>query len=163
MFWGHPLGLQVDQLEIIVPDLNAAMDGYVRSFGTCFQVFEVDQTESRFSRSTRRFRLRFGLAQLGGLSIELIQPVSGGTIHKEFLKRHGPGIHHLGVYTLDLSAARRKLDQRGYKLLMEGRIEQVAEFAYYEARDLHCIVELLELSARLPAFLACRASCYPPI
>jgi 4-hydroxyphenylpyruvate dioxygenase-like putative hemolysin len=163
MFLGQRLALTVDQLGIVVPELEKAMDAYVVNFGVRFQVFEVDDTMSQFSGSTRRFRVRFGLGQVGGLSVELIQPVSGRTIHQEFLKHARAGIHHLGFYTLDLKATRRKLDNRGYKVLMEGRIDGVAEFAYYEAHDLHCIVEPLKLSSQLPAFLACHSSIYPKI
>jgi len=90
MFLGEGLALSVDQLGIVVPELEKAMDAYVVNFGVRFQVFEVDDTMSQFSGSTRRFRVRFGLGQVGGLSIELIQPVSGRTIHQEFLK-HCPG------------------------------------------------------------------------
>ncbi len=163
MFLGQRLALKVDQLGIVVPELETAMDAYVVNFGVRFQVFEVDDARSQFSGSSRRFRVRFGLGQLEGLSIELIQPVSGRTIHQEFLKQNGAGIHHLGFYTLNLNAARRKLDNRGYKVLMEGRIDGVAEFAYYEAHDLHCIVEPLKLSSQLPAFLARNASIYQKI
>jgi hypothetical protein len=101
------------------------------------------------------------LGQFGGLSIELIQPVSGRTIHQEFLKGNGPGIHHLGFYVLSLNAARKKLDSQGYAVLMEGRINDVAEFAYYWAHDLHCIVEPLRLSGRLLAFLDEHSRIYP--
>jgi hypothetical protein len=163
MFLGQRLSLKVDQLGIVVPELETAMDAYFENFGVRFQVFEVDETICQFSGSTRRFGVRFGLAQLGSLSIELIQPVSGRTVYQEFLKQNGAGIHHLGFYTLRLSAARKKLDNRGYTVLMEGRIDGVADFAYYKAHDLHCIVEPLELSGQLPAFLARNASIYPEI
>ena len=163
MFLGQKLALKVDQLGIVVPELEGTMDAYFANFGVRFQVFEVDETISQFSGSTRRFRVRFGLGQLTSLSIELIQPVSGRTIHQEFLKQKGPGVHHLGFYTLNLNAARRKLDNRRYKVLMTGRIDGVAEFAYYDAHDMHSIIEPLKLSTQLPAFLARHASTYPEI
>jgi hypothetical protein len=47
--------------------------------------------------------------------------------------------------------------------LMSGQIDGVAEFAYYDAHDMHSIIEPLKLSTKLPAFLARHASTYPEI
>jgi methylmalonyl-CoA/ethylmalonyl-CoA epimerase len=153
-------GLRVDQIGIVVADLEAAMDGYVATFGTAFYVFEVDETMARFSGSSATFRTRFALGQAGGTSIELIQPRAGTTIHSTFLERHGPGLHHLGSYTLSLGASAAQLDRRGYARLMDGAIPGLAEFAYYQAPDLCAIVEPLQLSPRMPLFLARHARRY---
>ena len=48
---GLPAG-HLDQIGIVVPDLNAAMDGYIATLGVAFQVFDVDQTTSSFSGSS---------------------------------------------------------------------------------------------------------------
>jgi hypothetical protein len=65
----------------------------------------------------------------------------------------------LGLVVPHLEAA--MLDSQGYPVLMEGRINDVAEFAYYWAHDLHCIVEPLRLSGRLLAFLDEHSRIYP--
>jgi len=49
MFLGKRLALKVDQLGIVVPELETAMDAYVVNFGVRFQVFEVDDAMSQFS------------------------------------------------------------------------------------------------------------------
>src|SRR5262245_23149644 len=93
----------VDQLGIIVPTLEDAMNGYADMLGVVFSVFEVNETNSRFSGSSPAFRTRFAIAQAGLLSVELIEPVAGTTIHSEHLKNSGPGVHHLGFYVRSLS------------------------------------------------------------
>ena len=150
----------LDQLGIVVPDLNAAMDGYIATLGVAFQVFEVDETTSSFSGSSAGFRLRFAVALIGLSSIELIQPVSGLTIYSEQLKNRGPGIHHIGVYVPDLETSGQGLKQRGYQPLMQGQIQGLGRFAYFEAPDMHLIIELLQLSLELPLFLAEHAAWY---
>jgi len=154
--WGN-----LDQIGILVPDLEAAMDGYVATLGLKFQVFEVDESAGSFSGSSAHFRTRFGVAQVGLSSIELIQPVSGTTIHSEHLRTRGPGIHHIGIYVPSLTTARKALERRGYTALMEGKIRRLGKFAYFEAPDMHCIVEPLQLSIELPLFLAKNATTYP--
>ena len=158
-----PLGAHVDQVAALVPDLEAAMDAYIGSLGVRFQVFEVDETTSSFSGSSAQFRIRIAVALAGLSSIELIQPVSGITLYSEHLQSRGPGIHHLGFYVDDLEEAKRGLAGRGYRELLEGSIRDLGAFAYFEAPDMHCILEPLQLSSNLPLFLARNARWRPDL
>ena len=59
---------RVDQIAVVVPDLEAAMDGYIASLGVRFGVFEATETTISFSGSSERFRLRitpFVIQRLG--------------------------------------------------------------------------------------------------
>jgi glyoxalase/bleomycin resistance protein/dioxygenase superfamily protein len=154
------LGGRIDQIGIVVPDLKTAMDGYIASLGVTFQVFQVDESMADFSGSSPQFRIRFAVAPAGLSSIELIQPVAGTTIYSVHLQARGPGIHHLGVYVDSLPDAKKGLRQRGYKALLEGSIRNLGQFAYFEAPDMHCIVEPLELSPGLALFVAENAEWY---
>jgi hypothetical protein len=51
---------------------------------------------------------------LGGLQLELVQPVSGQSVQREFLRKHGEGINHLGFRVTDLQAGIAKLVKKGY-------------------------------------------------
>jgi hypothetical protein len=148
------LPARVDQIALVVPDLEASMDGYIAKLGVTFGVFEADQSMSSFSGSSPQFRLRIAVALAGLLSIELIQPVAGVTPYSQFLEAHGPGLHHLGVYVDDLAAARKSFAGPGNSCVLEGRIQGLGEFAYFEAPGLHCVFELLQLSLSFPLFLA---------
>jgi methylmalonyl-CoA/ethylmalonyl-CoA epimerase len=154
------LGGHVDQIALLVPDLEAAMDAYVASLGVTFGVFEVTEATSSFSGSSPQFRIRIAVALVGLVSIELIQPVSGVTLYSKHLETRGPGIHHLGVYVDDLAEAKEGLAGRGYESILEGRIDGLGEFAYFDAPDMHCILEPLQLSSDLPLFLAENATWY---
>jgi len=147
-------------IGVVVPDLSTAMDAYISTLGVSFSVFDLDETNSAFSGSSDSFRLRIGFGSLGVSAVELIQPVSGETIHARFLAEKGPGIHHLGFWVGDLSKARTQLEALGYRSLMEGAIRDLGRFAYYEAPELHCIIEPLEFAIGFPLFLARHASVY---
>ena len=151
---------RLDQLGLVVPDLKPAMDGYISTLGVTFQVFEVDESNSSFSGSSAAFRLRFGIALMGLSSIQLIQPVAGETIYSDHLRTRGPGMHHIGVYVTSVDAASDELRQRGYSKLMAGHIDRLGRFAYFDAPDLHTIVEPLQLSIGLPCFLAEKSCTY---
>jgi hypothetical protein len=152
----------VDQIGIIVPRLEYGMNTYADLLGAAFSVFEVDESTSRFSGSSPAFRTRFAVAQIGLVSIELIEPVAGTTIHSEYLKTSGPGIHHVGFYVRSLARSIDQFLKKDYTLSMEGEIEGLGKFAYFHAPDLHCTVEALQLSLSWPLFLAKYARPYRP-
>lgn len=145
---------------IVVNDLKRAMDGYIADFGYTFYQFEVNETNATLSESSATFSLRFGLGQLGMSLVELIQPVSGTTLYSQHLVQRGPGLHHLAFSTLDLAAARNGLAARQYTCLQDGNIRGLVDFSYYDAADLSCIVEPLQFSCDLVAFLVQNAKPY---
>jgi catechol 2,3-dioxygenase-like lactoylglutathione lyase family enzyme len=151
---------RVDQIAFIVPDLEAAMDAYIAKLGVTFGVFEANESMSAFSGSSSRFRIRIAVALAGLLSIELIQPVSGVTLYSKHLDAHGGGLHHLGVYVDNLAKARKLFAGPEYPCVLEGSIRGLGKFAYFEAPDLHCVFELLQLSLSFPLFLAKNAQWY---
>ncbi len=150
----------VDRIGIVVRKLEHGMNAYAETLGATFSVFEVDESTSRFSGSSPAFQTRFAVAQIGLLSIELIEPVAGTTIHSEHLETSGPGIHHLGFYVRSLARSMEQLRKKGYTVSMEGEIAGLGKFAYFDAPDLHCTVEVLQLSLTWPLFLARHATPY---
>jgi hypothetical protein len=100
------------------------------------------------------------VALVGLLSVELIQPLSGLTLYSRHLESRGSGLHHMGVYVDDLAKASNSLVQRGYRLILEGEIHGLGRFAYFEAPEMHCILEVLQLSLSLPVFLVENAKVY---
>jgi len=151
---------RVDQIAVVVPDLEEAMDGYIASLGVRFGVFEANETTSSFSGSSERFRIRIAVALAGLLTIELIQPVSGVTLYSKLLESRGAGLHHIAVHVGNLAEARKSFEGPGRQCILEGSIRGLGKFAYFEAVDLHCVVELLQLSLSLPLFLAGNAKWY---
>jgi hypothetical protein len=145
---------------VIVSDLETAMDGYSANFGYTFFQFEVNEANAHLSTGASSFRLRLAIGQLGLNLLELIQPVSGDTLYSRHLAEEGPGLHHLAFSVTDLAAARSQLAARGYNCLQNGDIRELVEFSYYDGQDLGCIVEPLQLSCNLMAFLLKNAKPY---
>jgi len=138
---------------VIVNDLEAAMDGYIANFGYTFFQFEVNEGNARLSTGSSSFQLRMAIGQLGLNLLELIQPVSGDTLYSRRLGEQGPGLHHLAFSVTDLAAARSQFDASGYDCLQNGSIQGLVDFSYYDAQELGCTVEPLQLSCDLMGFL----------
>ena len=78
--------------------------------------------------------LHVSLGYAGDLQLELIQPVSGPGIHREFLDAHGPGLHHVCFAVDDLSAACAAAEAAGVPVLMRGSMMAgEIEFAYVDS------------------------------
>lgn len=57
------------------------------------------------------------VARMGPVQFELLQPVSGASIQKEFLEKRGEGINHLGFLVDDIDKEVEKLAARGFKVI----------------------------------------------
>ena len=82
------------------------------------------------------------------------------TFYSSTLESHGPGIHHMGIYVDSLAQAKQGLESSGFRTILDGQIRDLGEFAYLEAPDRNCVLEPLQLSSKLPLFLAKHAKHY---
>lgn len=100
------------------------------------------------------FTVHVSLGYAGGLQLELIQPVAGPTIHREFLDRHGPGLHHLCFAVDDVDAACERAVAAGLPVLMRGSMMGGAiEFAYVDGSASGVpYVELARIGPDMQAF-----------
>jgi hypothetical protein len=69
------------------------------------------------------------------IDFEILQPLEGPSIYKEFLKEKGEGLHHVSVVNPaeDVHRALAGFKKAGIEVLMSGRLEGI-EF-YYMATD----------------------------
>jgi methylmalonyl-CoA/ethylmalonyl-CoA epimerase len=68
------------------------------------------------------FALKIAMGQLGGVLLELLQPLDDRSPHAEFLKERGEGMHHLAYVVADFDdqlAAMRAADPAA-ELLVDG-------------------------------------------
>ena len=79
------------------------------------------------------FTIHVSLGYAGDLQLELIQPVSGPTIHAEFLAAQGPGLHHVCFDVDDVDLACANAEAAGHPVLMRGSMMGgEIEFAYVD-------------------------------
>lgn len=115
-------------------------------------VFGPDATTLRGEPVEMTLHVSLGYA--GDLQLELIQPVSGPGIHREFLDAHGPGLHHVCFAVDDLSAACAAAEEAGLPVLMRGSMmDGEIEFAYLDgSRGGAPYVELARIGPQMQAF-----------
>jgi hypothetical protein len=74
-----------------------------------------------------------------GLVVELVQPLDGPSIYKEWLDEHGEGVQHIAcmMHSQEESDAfKRDWEARGATVLMGGRIGETIEFYYLDTEPM---------------------------
>jgi len=93
-------------------------------------------------------KTRVALGKMGPLGIELLQPVEGETVHKEFLEGSGEGIGHIAYTVDDLEKETAKLVEKGFPVILSIRLEgQTRRSAVYidtRSRFSNLIIELIQ-------------------
>jgi len=138
----------VEQVGIVVKDVDATMEFFSSVFGWGpWGVVELDMKGCLYRGESCDARLKIAFAQSGSIEIELIQVLEGETIHTEFLRERGEGLHHLRFKVDDLDAKLADLAKEGIDVVFRKNLNGV-EFAYLNTdRFGGIMLELIEYKA----------------
>lgn len=89
-------------------------------------------------------RVTLQTAQLGGMELELIQPINGESPHREFLDQKGEGVQHLGFFVDGLKEEVARLTAAGSTVLLTSQFEGGGGVAYLDLDAAGLIVELVQ-------------------
>lgn len=151
---------KLEQVCIIVRDVDKSMESMWSTFGIGpWNVFIIDSgvlDEMTYHGKPAQFSFKIARTQnkVGGFEIELIEPLEGDSIYRDFLRDHGEGVHHVGWQRADspesLIETARSLEKAGFPCMMSGRSYNAA-FAYIDTtRVLNTILELFWLDTSAP-------------
>jgi 4-hydroxyphenylpyruvate dioxygenase-like putative hemolysin len=92
------------------------------------------------------FNLKFKIAQVGDIQIQLCQPGEGKSPYKDFLEKKGEGVYHLGFVVDDVDGSEAELKKRGLKVLSSGRRKDGSGFSYLDTAGKGGVVLLIRKS-----------------
>jgi catechol 2,3-dioxygenase-like lactoylglutathione lyase family enzyme len=78
--------------------------------------------------------LRLARGDIGGLKLELIQPLKGNSVYHEFLEEKGEGLHHLAFMVEDIDAEIADMAGKGFKVVQTGAMPNT-RWVYLESRE----------------------------
>jgi hypothetical protein len=92
------------------------------------------------------FTCRIRFIELGAMSIEIIEPGPEKSAWRDVLDERGPGFHHMGIKTRNLTKQRAYLEGRGHELIQIGGFDAGGgRYAYFNTMpQLGALIELLE-------------------
>lgn len=134
----------VAQIGVVVEDLDRAVSFLESSFGLGpFRVQEIEAPNVWDRGKEKRIKARLGFAMLGEVELELIHILEGDSVHLEFLRQHGEGLHHLGFRVKDFQAKLEQAKAIGFEVLQTGPFGRF--YAYLDTRRHGGIIfELIE-------------------
>ena len=105
----------IDHAGVAVPDLDAAIELYTKSFGMTLVHEEVNEEQG----------VREAMMSVGGDAdptggcIQLLAPLNDESTIAKFLDRSGPGLQQLALRVRDVEAVADVLRERGLRLLYD--------------------------------------------
>lgn len=124
---------RIDQVGVVVRDLEQAVK-YYSSLGIGpFEPLDLKRIErSVHGKPAEDVRNRSRVARMGSVQFELLQPVSGESVQKEFLEKRGEGINHLGFLVDDLDKEVNRLTAKGFTVISSVRYSGGGGVAYLD-------------------------------
>ena len=139
-------------MAVVVRDMDKAVEYYqslgIATFQPEFMLDSSTYTDYKVYGKTPdsidKTRMRF--VQIGSFQLELVQPLEGEPIYKEFLKSKGEGIHHIAYIVDDLEGETAKLAKKDIPVITRVyRGSTGAGFAYFDIRKVgNVIIELIQ-------------------
>lgn len=136
----------VSQIGVVVRDMDKAVEYYSSIFGIGpFTVYEFVPEKHWFMEEPSYLRLLMGKAMWGDIELELLQPLEGESLHKDFLETHGEGLQHLGFNIPSYDEMFDKFRKAGFKPLMraETYVETYKGYlkaCYFDTRSIGGII-----------------------
>jgi catechol 2,3-dioxygenase-like lactoylglutathione lyase family enzyme len=115
---------RIVQIGIVVADCDRTRQLLTALFGIGpFRLVEwPDRPEAKFYYHgvEEKVRFRQAFVQLGGVEVELIQPLEGRSGYRDFLDQTGGGIHHVLFEVTDIDPVIQELAKSGVSVLQSG-------------------------------------------
>lgn len=135
------------QIGIVVRDIGRASRLWAKLLGmdvpTPVETEMADVTNMTYRGNTSPGRAKLAFFALEDITVELIEPIDGPSTWKDFLDKHGEGMHHIAFNVEDMGKSVGRLKEIGIG------IEQTGDFtggcyAYTDpSSKLGVILELL--------------------
>jgi len=121
-------------LGIVVKNIDETMKYYEKSFGFGpFEIRYVDYPTAAYYGQVSGYRGKRAFFFMGPVQIELIELVDGKTIHEDFLREKGEGLHHLGFWVDNIEESKKQAEALGYKVIQSYTRQDNTGFAYLDS------------------------------
>ena len=129
------------QICVVTEDYRSAVDGFVKLGVGPWRVYTFGPgtvTEQTYMGRPQVYSMVVALATSGNMLWEIVQPLEGPSIYKDFLAAHGEGVHHVALGCEGLSFVQRvaEFEARGCKKIQSGLWVGKVPFAYFQTEDL---------------------------
>lgn len=145
----------IAQVGMVVKDLDAAMEAFFHTVG--IGPWRIVTTGAPpltclYHGKPVEYQIKLATAQSRSMQLELIQYISGETIHRDFLEAGRTGLEHLGIFVMDLERALQPYLERGIGILQIGKgmgVKGDGCYAYLDTEPIFgTILELIQSASQ---------------
>ena len=133
----------LNQVGFVVRNMEQALALYEPLFGP-FSIMDPGPMSYNYRGVQEECVMRLAFGRSGDVEIELIEWVSGGCPHKEFLDAGREGMHHLRFIIDNLDAQVKAAQSVGYQAIWEKRWGEGLAVAYLERQGDPLVLEFFE-------------------
>lgn len=135
--------MPISQIAIVVKDIHTAMEAYQNALGWgpwnvyAYKPPSLHHTELRGEE--RPYTMLGAETRVGPIVVELLQPVDGPSIYKEWLETKGEGLHHIACMAHSAAESdeiKARFAALGAGVLMGGRVGESIEFYYLDTEPM---------------------------
>ena len=148
----------INQVAIVVNDLEKTAMNYWNVLGIGpWMVFDWEAPlvyDRKYHGRPAEAREKIALTQVGDVQLELVQPVEGPSIYKDWLDEHGESIHHINFIVDDVDESAAILTGLGFESIQSGRFgpsKYNGAFNYIEIPPLRTIWEPAHIGEEIGA------------
>jgi len=124
---------RIGQVGVLVRDMGRAVE-YYQSLGMGpFEPLNITVIQRNVYGKPADDVVNLARAtQIGQVQFELIQPISGESVQREFLESKGEGINHLGFFVDDIDEETAGMLKKGFSDIHSGKFAGGGGFAYFD-------------------------------
>jgi catechol 2,3-dioxygenase-like lactoylglutathione lyase family enzyme len=134
---------ELDQVGFVVRNMEQALALYEPLFGP-FSTMDPGPMTYNYRGAQEECSIRLAFGRSGAVEIELIEWVSGGCPHKEFLDAGREGMHHLRFIVADVDTQVEAAQAVGYAAIWSKRFGEGLAVAYLERPGDPLLIEFFE-------------------
>ena len=139
---------KINQIGMVVSDLEQVAKNFWNILGIGpWEIYDWEPPlihDRKYQGKPSWARERIALVKVGGVQLELVQPVEGDSIYRDFLLEHGEGLHHMNFLVDDVDETAATLTRQGFPSIQNGYYgygEQKSGFSYHPIEPLRTILE----------------------
>lgn len=148
MAMSHPLGeKKLAQIAFVVKDIDAAIGRWSALLGVDRPGVIItdpgNEVNATYRGASTNDQAKLAFFDLGGVQLELIEPIGTDSAWAEGLDEKGERFHHLAFWVDDMKAARTHLAEHEIPEIQRGDMGS-GEYAYFDGQtQISAMIELL--------------------
>lgn len=143
----------ITQVALAVKDVQITLEQYwnILGIGAWDVVTALPPAlyDTTYHGKPVKYTFRIALTQLGAAQLELMQPLSGKSVHADVIRQQGEGLHHMQFQVDDIDETTKIMARAGFRTLASGGYSG-GGFAFYDTTNsLKCVWEVLQVPKQM--------------